>query len=494
MKKVFFLLLAIVCLSYSGFAQMKKLLPTNPSGDRYKFGTSVATDGTYIVVGATDDDQITNNNGAVYVFSNQAGNWVQTAKLLPNTGNQFSEFGTSVAILGNYIAIGSTNVVEGGTVFIFKRNGNNWNFLTSVRPQANESTFGSTVTMTDKYLAVSAKNENRGSSNIQAGAVYMYDRSGDNFTFVEKLISPAPVTNGLFGTSISLNGERLIVGSPGDGNGSNGAGGPGGAYVFTRNGGSWQQEVKLTGNDIEGGDQYGTSVFLTNTQAIVGAIWDKDKGAESGSAYIFTRNNTTWTQTAKLVAWDGDAGDNFGNGVALSGDYAIASAPTNEQGGSFSGSIYVFRRQGNNYVQVKRYESTDPNANEGFGRALNASASGLAVIGASGDNQNGDFTGAAFALDVAVSSNQELEIYNSGLSIFPNPAIEKINVNWVAPQGKSLPDTMPFRIMDAAGVMLLNGRIAPQNSVIELGDLPKGTYILELEADQIRFGKPFVKD
>ena len=101
----------------------------------------------------------------------------------------------------------------------------------------------------------------------------------------------------------------------------------GSAYVFTRSGTTWTQQAKLTASDGAADDYFGYSVALSGDTALVGAYWD-DVGAnyDQGSAYVFTRSGTTWTQQAKLTASDGAAGDHFGHSVALSGDTALVGA------------------------------------------------------------------------------------------------------------------------------------------------------------------------
>jgi hypothetical protein len=100
------------------------------------------------------------------------------------------------------------------------------------------------------------------------------------------------------------------------------------------------------------GDWFGVAVSISGDYAIVGAFHDDDRGADSGSAYIFSRSgNGTWTRQAKLTAGDGAAGDWFGMSVSISGDYAIVGAPFDDDNGTGSGSAYVFHRSGSTWTQ-----------------------------------------------------------------------------------------------------------------------------------------------
>ena len=96
----------------------------------------------------------------------------------------------------------------------------------------------------------------------------------------------------------------------------------GSAYVFVRSGTSWIQEAKLTASDAAESDLFGLSVALSGDTALVGALFDDDAGSDSGSAYVFKRSGTSWSQQAKLTASDAAADDTFGRSVALSGDTA----------------------------------------------------------------------------------------------------------------------------------------------------------------------------
>ena len=96
---------------------------------------------------------------------------------------------------------------------------------------------------------------------------------------------------------------------------------------------------------------FGYSVAISGDTAIVGSYYDDDKGLDSGSAYVFTLVDGAWTQQAKLVASDGQAGDFFGYRVALSGDTALISAYGDDDGGMLAGAAYVFTRSGSIWTQ-----------------------------------------------------------------------------------------------------------------------------------------------
>ena len=101
-------------------------------------------------------------------------------------------------------------------------------------------------------------------------------------------------------------------------------------------------EFKLTAADGAASDYFGRSVSISGDYAVVGALRDDDNGNASGSAYVFKRTGTTWTQESKLLASDGTADDLFGSSVSISGDYAVVGAFRDDDNGSSSGSAYVY--------------------------------------------------------------------------------------------------------------------------------------------------------
>ena len=148
-----------------------------------------------------------------------------------------------------------------------------------------------------------------------------------------------------FGCSVAVSGDgsTAVIGAHGDDDIGNNSGS---VYVFTRSGSSWTQQAKLTASDGASGDLFGYSVAVSGdgSTAVIGAHGDDDRGIDSGSAYVFTRSGSSWTQQAKLTASDGAASDLFGWSVAVSGDgsTAVIGAYYDDDRGSNSGSAYVF--------------------------------------------------------------------------------------------------------------------------------------------------------
>jgi hypothetical protein len=166
----------------------------------------------------------------------------------------------------------------------------------------------------------------------------VFTRTGTTWTQQTKLHASDGAAGDWFGWSVSLDGNTALVSAPDDDDNGDIAGS---AYVFTRTGTTWSQQAKLLASDGAGGDEFGYSVSLSGDTALIGAIGDD---STRGSAYVFTRTGTTWTQQAKLLASDGAATDWFGESVSLSEDTALIGAPSDDDNGANSGSAYVFTK------------------------------------------------------------------------------------------------------------------------------------------------------
>ncbi len=205
-----------------------------------------------------------------------------------------------------------------------------------------------------------------------------------------------------FGHSVAIAGDTAIVGARF--NDDAGGGDSGSAYIFDRNQGgtdNWGQVLKLTASDAAAGDFFGNSVAIAGDTAIVGAYQNDDAGSASGSAYIFARNQggaDNWGQVLKLTASDAAAGDQFGYSVAISGDTAIVGALLNDDAGGDSGSVYIFdRNQGgaDNWGQVLKLIASDAAGNDFFGVSV-AIAGDTAIVGALLNDDAGSQSGSVY--------------------------------------------------------------------------------------------------
>ena len=222
--------------------------------------------------------------------------------------------------------------------------------------------------------------------------MYVRDAQG-NWNLEAKLLPSDGAADDKFGFGVSLDGDTALIGASGhDAQGAD----AGAAYVFLRTGTTWTEQAKLLASDGAAGDSFGTeAVSIEGDTAVIGAIYDDDSGGDSGSAYVFVRNGTVWSEQAKLLASDGAAVDFFGRYVDISGDTALIGAMRDDDLGSSSGSAYVFVRTGTVWSEQAKLLASDGAANDVFGLDL-ALDGDTAVVGASQHDFLGNDSGAAY--------------------------------------------------------------------------------------------------
>ena len=348
------------------------------------FGLSVALAGDTAVIGAQGDDDNGDDSGAAYVFNRKGSGWSQQAKLTAVDGAAGDEFGGSVALSGEMALIGARgdddNGDGSGAAYVFTRSGAGWNQqakLTAADGAAGAE-FGYSVALSgDTAVIGAARDDDKGDDS---GSVYVFTRSGTDWSQQAKLTAADGAKGDVFGISVALSGDTVVVGADlDDDKGEN----SGAAYVFTRSKGRWSQQAKLTATDGEAVDIFGVRVAISGDTALIAARRDDDavKGVDSGSAYVFIRSGTSWIQQAKLTAEDAEAGDMFGYNVALSGDTAVITAAMDDDNGLKSGAAYAFTRSGVDWSQQTKLTAPDGAADDVFGWSV-ALSGNTALIGA----------------------------------------------------------------------------------------------------------------
>ena len=259
--------------------------------------------------------------------------------------------------------------------------------------------FGYSVALSGNTAIVGAILDDDAGS--QSGSAYLFDTASGSQLF--KLTASDAAADNFFGCSVSISGNRAIVGARRDDDaGSN----SGSAYLFDVSDPCNPTETyKLTASDAAAGDEFGDSVAISGNTAIVGASWDDDPCSDSGSAYLF--DAATGSQLAKLTASDVAAGDRFGHGVAISGNTAIVGAYKDDDAGNDSGSAYLFDVSDPcNPVQMAKLTASDAAAGDLFGCSVSISGN-RAIVGAAWDDSK---SGSAYLFDVSDPCNP-LETY-----------------------------------------------------------------------------------
>ncbi|TGM96570.1 FG-GAP repeat protein [Leptospira yasudae] len=406
---------AYVFRNVSGNWIQEAYLKASNANTNDRFGISVAISGDTIVVGATLDG----SSGSAYVFQRTGTAWVQEAVLKASNFDLGDQFGSDVAVDGDVIVVGAqwedsnqTTITNGttasvnngrsdsGAAYVFRRNTGVWTQEAYLKASNSDSGdyFGSSVSIFGDTIAIGAYQESSQSVSINggiasadnskfaSGAVYVYRRSAGVWAEEAFLKAANLDTSDRFGFSVAITGNTIVVGSPLEDsnqnavvNGStassdNSNGSAGAAYVFGRNGSLWTQQAYIKPPNVQGGDQFGTSVAIDGDRILIGAInegsnqttvtngilnnWN-DQAPQSGAAYLFQKVSGVWGMGAYFKAPNPDVADLFGISVAISGDRIAIGASqecsnqtTISSGSSASadnsayraGAVYAFRK------------------------------------------------------------------------------------------------------------------------------------------------------
>lgn len=358
------------------------------AGDR--FGSSVAVSGDTVVVGAFGDDGTatgvkgvqrdnkTSLSGAAYVFVHSGGKWNQQAYLKASNSEGLDLFGTAVAVSGDTIVVGAP------------------------------------------YEASNARGINgnqRNNAASSSGAAYVFVRSGGKWN--QQAYLKASNAGGMFGKSVAVSGNTIVVGAPEEGSSargvnsappSNGAAGSGAAYVFVRRGSRWSQQAYLKASNTGVGSNFGISVAIAGDTVVVGSPSESsdargvngdqnnNDALSSGAAYVFVRKGRSWSQQAYLKAINTGERNSFGWSVAIAGDTVVVGAHGEDSDARGvngnqrneapnSGAAYVFTRSGSRWRPQAYLKASNTEAGDTFGWSV-AVAGDTIVVGSLNESSN----------------------------------------------------------------------------------------------------------
>lgn len=444
-----------------GWSQQAYIKASNPdAGDG--FGRSVAISGDTLVVGALGEsssatgvngnqlDNSAGSAGAAYVFVRNAGAWSQQAYLKASNTDAFDEFGFSVSIFGDTIVVGAraecsiavgvngnqTNNLasHAGAAYVFTRSGGAWSqqaYLKATNTDFGDN-FGTSVAISGNTVVVGAWAEQSNATGVngnqqndslyEAGAAYVYVRSGATWSPQAYLKASNTNSGDEFGIAVAISGGTIVVGADGEASHATGVNGDqldnsfgygaGAAYVFVWSAGAWSQQAYLKASNT-GWDFFGSRVAIEGNAVVVGANDEASSATGvngdqqsnnmggSGAGYVFLRDGGVWSQRAYLKASNTDAQDCFGISLAISNDEVVLGAfrecssaigvNGNQADNSLAGAgaVYAFSMPGLGFTRScfgDGSASACPCSNDGLaGRGCdNSAATGGAELSATG--------------------------------------------------------------------------------------------------------------
>ena len=395
-------------------ADIETKLKADDGAEQDLFGRDVAIDSIFAAVGASDDDNENGTDaGAVYMFMRSGNTWTQTQKLVAPDGGAEEYFGYSVDIDGDYMVIAACWDDEfgekSGSAYIYKRTGSTWAMQQKITASdaGEDNRFGIKAAISGKYVIVGAFFDN--DFGTRSGSAYIFERTGTEWIQREILLASDGAENDWFGVFVSIDRDFAVVGSRYDDN-ENGND-AGAVYIFERSGDDWIEQKKIIASDGAAGDLFHVSALQGN-YLVVGAYQDDDMGDNSGSIYIYEYNGLNWIQQSKIVASDGHSDAYFGDGLDIDANRIIAGAYRSDDHAGNSGSIYVIEHNGTSWEETEKIISSDGSSGDFFGLPVEIDQ-GYVIVGARNDDDLGVNSGAAYVY--ALGSNPALAIAPSTL-------------------------------------------------------------------------------
>lgn len=371
------------------------------SGDH--FASGVAASGDTVIVSSPEHINPDGTIGTLYFFDRVGSDWVEQQRVVrPSTLPATHVFGSSAAVSGDTALVLTKDVGDGtittvgGPVLSYERVGGAWTLQQEITdPDPSDGVvFGGAVALWGDTLLVGTDQVHDGAE--EQGVVYAFVRTAGTWTLQQRLLSPDTTgTPDFFGRAVALHGNTAVIGARWSYNGAVNAGA---AYVFRRTGSTWDVEAKLNTPTPLIGSLFGGTVAVEGNTVLVGET--RSAPTNAGRAYIFERVGSMWSLSHSLQPADPSANDLFGSSVALSGNNAIVVASKAEVGtATDAGAAYLFTRSGTAWTQVEKLVSENPTDVGGFGSAVSVTG-GTVVIGAPTEDAPEWESGVAYVFEV----------------------------------------------------------------------------------------------
>jgi hypothetical protein len=327
------------------------------------FGSAVAISGTTAVVGA---DANARSVGRAYVFTKTAVGWRQVAELTGSDTIASDDFGGSVAISGTTAVVGAdSHARRAGRAYVFTETAVGWKQVGELKGSDTVAGdgFGWSVAISGTTAVVGAL----GHADF-AGRAYVFTETASSWRQVAELKGSDTVAGDGFGSSVAISGTTAVVGAL-----PAGASIGGRAYVFTKTASGWEQVAELNASDTVG-DEFSISVAISGVTLVVGVYANN----AVGRAYVFTETASSWRQVAELKASDTVTGD-FGGSVAISGTTTLVGADF--AGSNIGGRAYLFTKMAAGWKQAAELKGSDTVGGDYFGVSV-AISDDTALVGA----------------------------------------------------------------------------------------------------------------
>ena len=326
----------------------------------------------------------------------------QETKLTASDGERNDVFGVIVDVEDNRAVIGARadddNGRNSGSAYVFEKVDGEWIETTKLTASDGDQDdlFGDSLALGGDTIVVGAwEDEELGSGS---GSAYVFEKVDGEWVETAKLLASDGAEGDFFGISPGVEGNTIVVAAPGDESDT------GAVYTFEKIEGEWVETEKLTASDGSDGDAFGRFVSIQGDQMVIGAMGDDDHGNNSGAAYIFEKIEGVWTETAKLTASDGDNRNLFGRQARIDGNRVIIGAYKNEN----KGAAYIYEKIEGVWTETAKLTASDGADRDSFGRSVYIEGN-IAIVGARADDDNGDESGSVYIFEQVDGEWLEIE-------------------------------------------------------------------------------------
>jgi len=329
------------------------------------------------------------------VIMDPANAQCQSQKLTVAGGLPREFFGFSMDLSGDFLVVGAPNNTFygqlAGAAYVYQFDGTDWQQQEQLFPSRTDPAqmFGTSVAVFGDHVIVGVPYGTAPHAPSRTGDAYPFRFDGATWVAAPVLVASDPRWGAEFGKSVALGNDIAVIGAPFAGDSYLGA-----AYVFGFDGADWTEQAVLVPSTEWMGQEFGSSIDVYGDTIVVGSPSDGTLGPESGSAYVFRFNGVGWLEEARLLPLDLNSADRFGTSVAIAADTVVVGAPGNDDPVAAAGAAYVYRYNGVDWVQETKLLPPGGLHHEYFGISVDMAGDRI-VVGAHFDGGNGAQAGSA---------------------------------------------------------------------------------------------------
>ncbi|MBM4112330.1 MAG: hypothetical protein FJ253_02980 [Phycisphaerae bacterium] len=371
---------------------MEAQLAPDPGPPASQLGAAVAISAKRCAVGNRRDTDLGSDTGVVHCFDFVRKAWRLSQLLKDPAGCITCDFGAALAMDSDRLIVGAPRDgslgFDAGRAHVFERRGTRWVLdATLARPSPGvDEHFGGAVAVRGRVAVIGAPRADLGAKPPtridDAGVAEVFELREGTWTHAATLLPPKPSTSAWFGAAVAAEGDRVAIGALGE---SNEGGTAGAVHIFRRVAEGWTHESTLT-PPWPGPSWFGFSLAMDGDRLLVGAPLSRPPGSgvATGAAFLYLRTGSSMQLAGTLTAPWLAAGDGLGISTALDGDNAFVGASGDDEDGEDSGAVYLFARRAGSLRPAEKLAVPSLSAGDHCGAAL-AACAGRLIVGRGGD-------------------------------------------------------------------------------------------------------------